>query len=555
MDSLKRYNERLQSLRTERTSWESHWREITDYLLPRTARYLTSERNRGQKLNQRIIDSTAGFAVRTFTSGMMAGMTSPARPWFRLTTADTALKEYKPVKVWLTDVEARLREVFAKSNLYYILPDCYRSLGLYGVAAFTVLEDFEETIRCYPAPVGSFHLALSSRGVVDTFVREYSYTVRQLVEEFGRDNCSTTVKNLFDKGSYDTWVEVVHFVSPNTGREYGKVSAKNKPFKSCWYEKGANEGKFLRESGFDDFPVMAPRWDVLGEDVYGFSPAMDVLGDVKQLQLEQKRKIEAIDKMVNPPMAADIALRNQRASLLPGDITYIAGLGSQSGGGGFRPVYEINPRIGELREDIIEVQGRIKRAFYEDMMLMFATSETVGANITAREVEERHQEKLLALGPYMERLNNELLSPLLDRTFQIMLKRGMLPPPPPELEGEGLKVEYISMMAQAQKLVGLSGLERLSSFVGNIIQAAPGAFDKFDADQAIDEYGEMVGAPPRVVRSDEEVAQIRQQRAQQEAAAQAAALAQPLQQAAQGAKLLSETDVTPESALGRMMGM
>ena len=545
------FNNRLSTLKTERSEWDGHWKELNDYIQPRTSRFFSSDRNKGGKVNQRIIDSTAGFALGTFMSGMMAGTTSPARPWFQLATFDPDLKEFKPVKTWLYQVAAALREVFSKSNIYNTFPLAYRDLGLYGTSSFSLLPDWEKVIRCYSFPVGSYCLATSPRGEVDTCIREYSYTVRQLVDKFGRDNCSGQVRTAYDTGKYDQWVDVVHVVTPRMEREQGKKDAKNKPFLSCWFEKSSDDGSFLLESGYDDFPVMSPRWDVLGEDVYGHSPAMEVLGDVKQLQLEQKRKIEAIDKMVNPPMVADVMLKNERTSLLPGDVTYISGL-AQSSGGGFRPVYEINPRIQELMLDIKETQERIKRAFYADLMLMFATSDNT--QMTAREVEERHQEKLLVLGPYMERLNNELFDKVITRTFTVMNERGMIPPPPMELQGQELKVEYISMMAQAQKLIGLSGLERLVGFVGNVAAAAPDSLDKLDIDQCIDEYADMVGSPPRAVRSDDEVVQIREQRAKAQQAQQLAALAQPMAQAAQGAKALSETDVTDVNALTRLIG-
>lgn len=555
MDAITRKDEylrRLSSLKTERSEWDSHWLELDNYIQPRTSRFQTTDRNKGGKVNQKIIDSTAGFALRTFSSGLMAGMTSPARPWFILTVDDLDLREFDPVKTWLFLVSQRMREVFAKCNAYYVFPTTYRDLGLYGTSAFSLLPDWQELMRAYPFPVGSYVLACSERGDVDTCIREYTYTARQMIRKFGCNACSMPVRDAFDKGNYDTAFEVVHVITPREEREQGKLGAKNKPFASLWFEKSKENADFLLESGYDDFPVIAPRWDVLGEDTYGHSPCMEILGDVKQLQHEQRKKGEAIDKMVDPPMEADVMLKNQRASLLPGDITYTAGL-ANSPRGGFRPVYEINPRTGELREDIAEIQMRIKRALYEDMMLMFASSEVT--NVTAREVEERHQEKLLALGPYMERLNNEMLSPVIERTFSLMSERGMIPPPPREIQGQDLKVEYISLMAQAQKLIGLNGLERLVGFVGNVGAVVPEALDKLDMDQCIDEYAEMVGSPPRAVRSDDQVAEIRAQRQKAQQAQQMAAMAQPMAQAAQGAKALSETDITDVNALTRMLGV
>lgn len=543
------FNNRLSTLKTERSEWDGHWKELNDYIQPRTSRFFASDRNKGSKVNQRIIDSTAGFALGTFMSGMMAGTTSPARPWFQLTTFDPDLKEFKSVKSWLYQVASALREVFSKSNIYNVFPLAYRDLGLYGTSSFSLLPDWEKVIRAYPFPVGSYCLATSPRGEVDTCIREYSYTVRQLVDKFGKDNCSAAVRTAYDTGKYDQWIDVVHVVAPRTERDETKKDAKNKPFLSCWFEKSSDDGSFLLESGYDDYPVMSPRWDVLGEDIYGHSPAMEVLGDVKALQKLNAKYLKAADKMIDPPLLADTILQNQSISMLPGGVTFVANL---QAAGGAKSVHDVPPQmLGPVAEQIVAHQERIKRAFYADLMLMFATSDNT--QMTAREVEERHQEKLLVLGPYMERLNNELFDKVITRTFSIMNDRGMIPPPPRELQGQELKVEYISMMAQAQKLIGLTGLERLVGFVGNVAAAAPDSLDKLDIDQCIDEYADMVGSPPRAVRSDDEVAAIREQRQQAQQAQQLAALAQPMAQAAQGAKALSETNVTDVNALTRLL--
>lgn len=555
MDQSRRdkYIRRLSALKNERSPYESHWKEIADYVLPRAIRLNVGDRQRqGNKQNQNIIDSTATLALRTLASGMMAGLTSPARPWFRLTTTDPNLMEYGPVKTWLFDTESLMREVFNKSNLYNVLPAAYSNLGAFGTAAFAVLEDHEDVIRCYPFPMGQYCIGTSPRGVVDTMYREFQMTVYQLVAEFGIDNVSTTVRDNYERGNYDQWIEVLHVVEPNLEAFTNKsMKSKDKPYRSIYMEKsGENKNTFLREAGFDDFPILAPRWRVEGEDVYGWSPGMDSLQDVKALQLEQKRKLQAIDKLVNPPMLADTQLRNQRVSMLPGDVNYIAGLNNSIG---MKPVYEINPRILELMQDIQETQARIKRAFYEDMMVMLATGDN--SQMTAREVEERHQEKLLVLGPVMERLNDELLDPLIDRTFSIMLKRGMLPRPPQELSGMDLKVEYISIMAQAQKMLGTSAIERFAGFAGNLAAVKPEVLDKLDVDQIMDEYGNMLGVPPRVIVSDDNVAQIRKARQQQAAMQQMQQMAETGATVAQGAEVLSRAKVDAPNGLTRMLGI
>lgn len=543
---------RLAELKQERNSFFPHWQELTRFLSPRTGKYLTVDRNKGAKKNDEIINSCATTSLRTLKSGMHAGMTSQARPWFRLTTDDAEMMKNAAIKEWLFEVENRMRIVFSRSNFYNVMPQLYGSTGGHGTAAMAILEDHETVIRCFPFPVGTFMIALNDRLKCDTLYRQFPMTVRQVVMAFGLDNVSQTVRSMWDRGSYEQPVEIVHAIEPNRDRDTSKLNAKDKPVRSVYWEAGASrDHQFLRESGFDEFPVMAPRWDVEGDDIYGYSPGMDALGLVKGLQFYEKRKAEAIDKMVRPPMLADASLRMQRSSILPGDVTYIDNLANMQNAG-FRPAYQFNPNTAELRADINEIKQEIRKIFFEDLMLMFATSDV--SQVTAREVEERHQEKLLVLGPTIERFGEELYDPAIDRTFSIMLRRGLIPPAPKDLQGQSLKVEYISIMAQAQKLIGTASMERVTGYVGNLANFNPEAVDKLNIDAAIDEYASMHGVPPNVIRSKDEVGGIRQKRAQAQQSQQAMQALPAMADAATAAKTLSETNVSETNALTRLLG-
>ncbi|EAC1527526.1 phage tail protein [Escherichia coli] len=540
-----RLNKQFAQLESERQSFEPHWRELSDYINPRGSRFLTSEVNRNDRRNTRIIDSTGTMAARTLASGMMSGITSPARPWFRLATPDPEMMDYGPVKLWLEAVQNRMNDMFNKSNLYQSLPQLYGSLGTYSTGAMAVLEDDEDIIRTMPLPIGSYYLANSPRGSVDTCFRKFSMTVRQLVQEFGLNNVSESVKSMWESGTYEKWIEVMHSVYPNIDRDTSKLDSKNKPFKSVYYEVGGDNDKLLRESGFDEFPIMAPRWEVNGEDVYGSScPGMLALGPVKALQLLQKRKSQLIDKATNPPMVAPTSLKNQRASLLPGDITYIDQITGQDG---FRPAYLVNPSTADLVADIQDTRQIINSAYFVDLFMMLQNINTRSMPVEA--VIEMKEEKLLMLGPVLERLNDECLNPLIDRAFSMMVRKNMLPPPPDAMEGMPLKVEYISVMAQAQKSIGLSSLASTVNFIGQLAQAKPEALDKLNVDQAIDAFADMSGVSPTVIVPQEQVEQARQQRAQQQQQQQMMAMGMA---AAQGAKTLSEAKTSDPSVLSAM---
>jgi hypothetical protein len=273
---------------------------------------------------------------------------------------------------------------------------------------------------------------------------------------------------------------------------------------------------------------------------------MEALGDAKALQLYETRKAQCVDKIVNPPMRAPATLMNQRASLLPGEITYVDAIQQ---GQTFAPAMEISPAAVQVIDSCIrEHEERIKAAFYADLWLMLAQSDN--PQMTAREVAERHEEKMLQLGPVLERLQDELLDPLIDRTFGILLRRGQIAKPPPELQGSPMRVEYISILAQAQKAIGITALDRMASFTGNLAAAKPDILDKVDFDELVDSYADSLGIAPAAIRSDEQVAAIRNARAQ---AQQQAVQQQQQMQNVQGAKILSETQLNSGNALSRIL--
>lgn len=548
--------------------WDTHWKDIGDFLMPRRTRFWTGDRNRGDKRLQNIIDSTGSFAVRTLESGMHAGLTSPARPWMKLTTPDPDLAEHGPVKEWLHVVTQRMLTVFAQTNLYNSLPLVYGDMGLFGTAAMAVLLDEQDLFRTFTYPIGSYSLAINKRGVVDTFYREYEMSVRQCVKEFGVrpgltsidwTNISTRVKNAWDNGRYEEPVTIGWLVQPNDDRRPNSIdAAKRMPFTSCHYELDvdgfqtvSHENKFLRESGFNTFPILAPRWRITGEDSYGTdSCGMMALGDVRQLQVMGRRKGQLLAKAVDPPLMGPSSLRSQKTSLIQGDITYVD---AREGQMGLKPIHEVRLEgYQHLVQDANDVRFLIRRAFYEDLFLMIATSDSVlGADRpTAREIDERHEEKMLALGPVLERTNDELLDPLIDRAYEIMERAGLIPEPPDELNNVKLKVEYLSILAQAQKLVGVVGQDRFMNSLLPMVEVFPEIRHKVKAFQVVDIYADVTGVDPRQIRPDEEAQELAD--GEQQAAAQAQQ-AVAMKDMAQAAAAAGKDPVAQNSPLDQMM--
>lgn len=541
-----KYTERKSALWTERSTWVPQWREINRYLLPRNGRFLLSDRNRGEKRHNNIYDNTGTRALRVLAAGLMAGMTSPARPWFRLGTTDTALMQFEPVKLWLNDVTELMRQIFQRSNTYRALHMMYEELGGFGTASSIILPDYSDVIRHYTLTVGEYALATDARNEVNALYREFDMTVAQIVGQFGIGNVTASVKSLYDTGKLDAWLPVTHIIEPRADRDVKKKDAKNMPYASCYYESNSDAAgdKFLRESGFKRFTAISPRWAATGGDIYGSSPGMEALGDIKQLQHEQLRKAQGIDYLVKPPVQLPTGMKHQEFNSLPGGASYV----DTSNGGGIKNAFEVNINLSHLLADILDCRGRIEETFYKNLFMMLADDTRSG--ITAREVAEKHEEKLLMIGPVLERLHNELLKRKIDITFDQMIEAGIVPPPPKEMNGQELNVEFISMLAQAQRAIATGSIDRFVGSMGVIAQLKPGVLDKFDEDEWADKYSDMLGIDPTLIVADDKVAIVRDQRAKQ--AAQQAQAAQAAQ-AMQTAKMASEANTGEPNVLTDMV--
>lgn len=542
--------------------FDAEYQQLADYISPRRTRFWAGERNRGDRKARKILDSTCRFASRTQVAGLHSGMTNPARPWMEWSVPDKDLAKYGPVKEWLDTVTKLTLMVFQHTNLYQAFPTTYGDMGIFGTAAMSVLDDSKDLFRSYCYPIGSYAVGNDERGLATTFVREYELTVRQVVRQFGtqpgsRDidwtRVSRTVKALWDKGQTEAPVQVTWVVTPNDDANEDGLYAKDLPWASCHFETGEDsaDGQFLRESGFHEFPIMVPTWDRTGEDSYGTdSPGMIALDDVKQLMGMQRKKGQAIAKMVDPPIQGPPEVRTQKTSLLSGDMTYVA---SGQGQQGLRPIHEVNLDLRYLLENINDVRNAINEAFFVDLFRSVATmDEQRGAQPpTAREIDERHEEKLMGLGPLYGHMNDELYVPLADRVYAMMLRAEMLPPPPQELHGVKLTVVYTSILAQALKLVGVAGQDR---FVNGVLQMAqivgPDVLDKVDFGRVVENSADMLGIDPRIVRSAEEAKALSDARAKQQQQQMAAEQAAKL---AQGAAAAGAKPIAHDSALDQIL--
>jgi len=524
------HRRRWSELTPIRLPWEQEWSGIAEFVDPTRLRLTT--RDERPVSRRSILDASGTLSFRTLKSGMHSGITSPARPWFRLRTKDPDLREFAPVKTYLNLVETKMRETFAASNIYTSFHTGYGDLALFGQPCGILVPDDDSVVRMHQLTPGTFWIARDDAGRLTTMYRRFRWSVQRIVGRFGYENCSRHIQSAYDRARYDQSHDIWHAIEPRLNRNPRSHARWDMPFLSNYWEDQGGDGKMLSEGGFETNPLVGPAWELSADDNYGCGPASVALGDVKMLQKEQARKLEGIDKLVRPPMVGPTSMRGKAASLLPGGITYVDAMNDRAT---FRPAMDVRLSLADLREDIREVQARLSRIFYEDLFLMLSNMDGIQPR-NVMEIAERKEEKLLALGPVLENIYAGQLEPVIDRTYQLLNERGELPPPPMELQGDEdepreLEIEYTSILAQAQKAVATGGIERGWAFAGQIAAVKPEVLDKLDEDETVDQYFEMLGVSS-ITRSDDEVARIREQRQQAQQAAQNAEMAATMAPAA-----------------------
>lgn len=532
-------------LKQEYIKYEAAFKALSDYINPTRGRFNNDNSKRGQMIDhQRVLDAHATQASRILASGLMSGMTDPTKPWIRF-ILDDSLNKVPRVRQWLDDVADIIHTLAGKSNIYHVFNNAYEEIGDFGTACFIILEDFDDVFRGRNYTIGEYFIGIDSKGRVNRFGREFKMTVGQMVEEFGLESLSSSVKVFHTNKQFDVEVSVKHIILPNKARNPDYEDFENMPFKSVYWESSDGSDLVLAERGFTKFPVIAPRWQtVTTDESFGKGPGWFALGNVKQLQKTHLDKLIAQEKLHSPPMQQKGDIEGH-ASFLPGGLTRTSELNPDAG---VRPAYQINPNLDSFIELINSLRDAIDKDYFVNLFLMISNVDRTG--VTATEIAERQQEKIMMLGPVIHRLIEEMLDPSVELFYTHALNAGLLPEPPPEIEGMELKVEYVSILAQAQKALGISQIERGIGYVASIAEIAPQVLDVVDFDASVREVFEMGGMPGNLVFDVETVAKMRDQKAQQ---AQAAQMAEMANQSADTAKKLSEAETGKGSILDGML--
>ena len=512
-DLTKELLSRFDRLEGQRQNWETHWQEVADFMQPRKAD-VTKRRSRGDKRMERIFDSSPIQAVELLAASLHGMLTNPSTPWFTLRFKDEEIDNDDEAKLWLESSTDAMYTAFNRSNFQQEIFELYHDLITFGTAAMFIEEDDDDIVKFSTRHINEIFIAENDKGRIDTIYRKFKISARAAIQKFG-EAVSSDVQTKAKKDPYEE-IEILHAVYPRADFNPNKKDKGNMPFESVYLEhKNGNE---LSVGGFREFPFVVPRYLKASNEIYGRSPAMTALPDVKMLNEMSKTTIKAAQKQVDPPLLVPDDGFLLPVRTVPGGLNFYRS--------GTRDRIEplnigANNPLGLNMEE--QRRTAIRNVFYVDQLLL-----QQGPQMTATEVIQRNEEKMRLLGPVLGRLQSELLKPMIDRCFAILLRNNQFAQAPEFLSGQDIEIEYVSPLAKAQKGTELSSITRAIEILGSLANVAP-VFDYINFDALVKHVADLVGVPQKVLKLQSQVNAEREQAAQQQ---QEMAQMQQLQQVA-----------------------
>ncbi len=528
-DLAKKLLSRFDRLKTQRQNWESHWQEVADYMQPRKAD-VTKTRSKGDKRTELIFDSSPLQSVELLAASLHGMMTNPSTPWFSLKFKNDGMEGEDEAKEWLESTTEIMYSVFNKSNFQQEIFELYHDLITFGTAAMFIEEDDEDDLKFSTRHINEMYISENDKGRIDTVFRKFRISARAAIQKF--KTVSTNIAVIAKKDPYEE-VEILHAVYPRSDFNPVKQDKENMPFESVYLD--ADSGDELSVSGFKEFPFVVPRYLKASHEIYGRSPAMTALPDVKMLNEMSKVIIKSAQKQVDPPLLVPDDGFMLPVRTVPGGLNfYRAGTRDR-----IEPLnIGANNTLGLNMEE--QRRNSIRNAFYVNQLQM-----QDGPQMTATEVIQRNEEKMRLLGPVLGRLQSELLKPLIDRSFAILMRKNLFPNPPEFLSGQDIEIEYVSPLAKAQKSTELSSIMRAVEILGSLSNVAP-VFDHINMDKLVRHLTSIVGVPQKILKPQAELNAERQEAAAQ---AEQQQQMQQMQQVAQaGRDIAPLAKALPEEA-------
>ena len=546
------YLQQIKSLENERTSWEGVWREVRDNISPEVAAALTDAAgiNNGRDRQGKVMTSSPQLAVEALAAGMQGGLVSPARMWFALGVKGKAGYLSTGAKQWLDAVRDVLLYYFNEADIYGAMHQLFSEMALFGQGVVLIEEDERTGFRFTTLSCGDYWLDSNHKDEVDTLMRKAYYSARGLIEKYGELHLPEIILNeAKKKTSIEKKYEVVHIIQPRQKRDMTRGNAKNMPWESIHILRTGgstdNSGKstILKIGGFKSKPFVAPRWKKLAGRVYGSCPARIALPDIKTLYQIIKEGLNGLKKSVSPPVTASGQMKQTQIRLIPNGVTYLKGMNQNSQ---VAPIYQTTGALNEAFAERDRLVQLINDVFYVNL---FAPIMNRDKSMSATEVTSVNAEKMGQITPVIELLEKEALDYIFVRCFNILLNiGGIIPPAPPELQGIDLKIDYVSVLAQAQRMSEINGVIQFLSSIAPAVQMNMESMDVVDMDKVVRKIGEVL-CQQNLLRDTKEVAKLRKNRAK---AMQEQAAAAQTKEAISSVKEASETDV---NTLGQLLGI
>jgi hypothetical protein len=555
----RRYKQKVKQLETARYDYEKRWKNIRDYQLPHIGYFDDTEdsTNYARRRDTKIYNGVAWESNIIFASGLMSGLTPPSRQWFRLAFTNRELSDNSDFGAILDQRLEILNDVLNKSNFYNAIHSDYLEIA-FGQAVLSIFLDSKTGVHFVPYTIGTYYIEQGPDRNVNTILVKTKMTALQLQDKFGIEVLPQIIQNnIKNNQSVDAKYTVNWLVEPNRMADANKIDKFHMPFISVYWLDEAEENEWLSIGGFHEFPAPVARYLVNGNETYAKAPGWFAEADNRSLQVLEKDDLVAVELGVKPPMQGSANTAMKGVNLAPGSFNVT------ETEDGIKPLFQVGVNLQHLHEKIQQLEERIKRAYSADLFRMFTQAQN-DKNMTARETIARTQENLQQLGPVVERLQFEFLSPIIERVYNILDRAGIFPPiEDPDMQeilnGEEIKIEYISPLAQAQKMSGLVNIEQAYAFVMQLAQGDPNILHKFNFVEALNRYFEMLGAPSTIRRTDDEYNQImqglQQQAQKQEAEQNAMNMIQAAVPAAQAAKNATEAANDGNPALQQFLGI
>ena len=487
----------LSRLMDRRSNWETHWQEVADLVIPRKSDII-DHKVRGDKRHLEVFDATAIHSLELLASSLHGMLTSSANRWFSLRYKEVALNEDDTAKEWLEDVTDKMYVAFQRSNFQQEIFETYHDLCAFGTAGMFIEEDETDIVRFSARHIKEIYISENAKGLVDCIYRRFKLTAKAAVDKFGIDNVSRQLQNIVKNSPFDE-IEFCHVVKPRDIYNPKKEDKMNMPFISVYMEMESS--KIISIGGFREFPYVVPRFLKASNEIYGRSPGMNSLPDVKVLNKMVEVGLKAAQKQVDPPLLVPDDAMMLPIRTAPGSLNYFRA-GSRDR---IEPLnIGANNPLGLNMEE--QRRKAISQTFHVDQLLV-----TENRNMTATEVAQRAEEKMRILGPTLGRLQVELLNPTVIRVFNIMLRNNLFQQAPEILADQEIDVEYVSPMALAQKGQELNSIIRGLEIFGQVGAVAP-VTDYIDPQGLVKEIIKILGIPAKVIRSDAEVQEITEQK-------------------------------------------